>query len=275
LIKFDTIKKKVQDLGFTSYEAMAYVSLLENNPVTRYELGKNSGVPRSAIYNVIQKLEKIGAVNATSSEPEKYVPLPPDQLLEYLERQFHDKIEKAREHLKDFESKIIPDHLWNIVGYNNLIIKIRELIQKAEESLYISTWKRELKLLKHDIENAIARGVEVIIYSFTDLPIEGATTFSYNLAEKDLEKFWSHKIIVIADKQELVMGEAAKEENKKTVWTRNRALIDIALNHIILDITIYGIRLEKDVSETITSMQNGETDDLGILLKEKFPKIKF
>ena len=58
MTKFDTIKQKVQDLGFTSYEAMAYVSLLENNPVTRYELGKNSGVPRSAIYNVIQKLEQ-------------------------------------------------------------------------------------------------------------------------------------------------------------------------------------------------------------------------
>jgi sugar-specific transcriptional regulator TrmB len=275
LTKFDTIKQKVQDLGFTSYEAMAYVSLLENNPVTRYELSNNSGVPRSAIYSVIQKLEKIGAVNAISTKPEKYVPLPPDQLLEYLERQFHDKIEKAREHLKGFESKIIPDHLWNIVGYNNLIIKIRELIQKAENTLYISVWKTEFKLFKSDIEDAIARGVEVILYSFTDLSIEGAKSFCYNLAEKDLEKFWGHKIIVIADRQELVMGEAVKDEHKKTVWTQNRALIDIALNHIILDITIYGIRLEKDISNSITSMQNGETDDLGKLLKEKYPNIKF
>ena len=275
MTKFDTIKQKVQDLGFTSYEAMAYVSLLENNPVTRYELGKNSGVPRSAIYNVIQKLERMGAVNAYSSKPETYVPLPPDQLLEYLERQFHDKIEKAREHLQYFESKIIPDHLWNIVGYNNLIIKIKELIEKAEKKLYISTWKTEFKLFKSHIEDAIARGVEVILYSFTDLPIDGAKSFCYKLPEKELEKIWGHKIIVISDKEELVMGEASKDENKKTVWTQNRALIDIALNHIILDITIYGIRLETDVSETITTMQNGETDDLGKLLKMKFPNIKF
>jgi sugar-specific transcriptional regulator TrmB len=275
LTKFDTIKQKVQDLGFTSYEAMAYVSLLENNPVTRYELSNNSGVPRSAIYNVITKLEKIGAVNAYSSEPEKYVPLPPDQLLEYLERQFRNKIETAREHLKDFESKIIPDHLWNIVGYDNLILKIKELIEKAESSLYISAWKTEFKLFKSEIEEAISRGVEVILYSFTDLSFDGAMSFCYNLAEKDLEKIWGHKIIVISDKDELVMGEAARDEHKKTVWTKNRALIDIALNHIILDITIYGIRLETDVSYAITTMQNGETDDLGLLLKKKFPNIKF
>jgi sugar-specific transcriptional regulator TrmB len=275
LTKFDTIKQKIQDLGFTSYEAMAYVSLLENNPVTRYELGNNSGVPRSAIYNVISKLEKIGAVNATSTEPEKYIPLPPDQLLEYLERQFHDKIEQARKHLKDFESKIIPDHLWNIVGYNNLILKVKELIDKSEKSLYISAWCSEFRLFKAEIEDAISRGVEVILYSFTDLSLNGASSFCYDLDEKKLEKIWGHKIIVIADKDELVMGEASKDENKKTVWTMNRALIDIALNHIILDITIYGIRLEKDVSEAITSMQNGETDELSNLLKKKFPNIKF
>jgi sugar-specific transcriptional regulator TrmB len=275
LTKFDKIKQKIQDLGFTSYEAMAYVSLLEQNPVTRYELGKNSGVPRSAIYNVIQKLEKIGAVNAYSAEPETYVPLPPDQLLEYLERQFHEKIEKAREQLKNFENNIIPDHLWNIVGYNNLIIKVKELIEKAENTLYISAWRTEFELLEAAIKDAIARGVEVILYSFTEISIDGARSFCYNLAEKDLEKIWGHKIIVIADREELVMGEAAKDEDKKTVWTQNRALIDIALNHIILDITIYGIRLEKDVSDTITTMQNGETDDLGRLLKEKFPNIKF
>jgi sugar-specific transcriptional regulator TrmB len=275
LTRLDALKRRIQDLGFTAYEAMAYISLLENNPVTRYELGKNSGVPRSAIYNVIQKLEQIGAVNAYSTEPEKYVPLPPDQLLEYLERQFQEKIEKAREFLNDFESIIIPDHLWNIVGYDNLIIKVKELIDKAQESLHLSIWRREFKLLQKGIERAIKRGVDVKIFSFTQIPLEGGEKFCYDISEKELEKIWGHKIIVIADNEELVMGEAAKQENKKTVWTKNRSLIDIALNHIILDITIYGIRLEKDVSTSVNAMQNGETDYLGKLLKEKFPNIKF
>jgi sugar-specific transcriptional regulator TrmB len=275
LTKLDTINQRIQDLGFTSYEAKAYISLLENNPVTRYELSKYSGVPRSAIYNVIQKLEQIGAVNATSSEPEKYIPLPPDQLLEYLDRQFHDKIEKARDLLKDFESQLIPDHLWNIVGYENLILKIKEIVDKAQEYLYLSIWRRELNLINTELASAVKRGVEVVIFSFTDIPLKGAKKFCYNISEKELEKIWGHKIIVISDKDELVMGEASRQSHKKTVWTKNRALIDIALNHIILDITIYGIRLGVNVSKTINLMQNGESDYLGKLLKTKFPKIKF
>ena len=275
MTKFEEIKQRIQDLGFTSYEAMAYVSLLENNPVTRYELSKNSGVPRSAIYNVILKLEQNGAVNAFSTEPEKYIPLPPDQLLEQLERQFHEKVEKARSLMKNFENQIVPDHLWNIIGYDNLTAKVKELIDKAKSALHLSLWKREYDAIRHELEQAAQRGVKVIVFSFTEIPFNNGSCYCYGISEKELEKFWDHKIIVIRDKEELVMGQASKQENRKTVWTNNRALIDIALNHIILDITIYGIRTNKDVRPTIVSMQNGETDYLGKLLKEINPQIRF
>jgi len=276
LAKISTIIRRIQELGFTSYEAMAYVSLLEHNPVTRYELSKNSGVPRSAIYSVIHKLEELGAVSLYSSEPEKYAPLPPDQLFDLLNSQFNSKIEKAKDDLKDFEYQMIPDHLWNIVGYENMIIKARELIQKADKAIYLSVWQREYDILKKDIEQAEKRGVKISVYSFTNLShIRGVSFFTYDLKENELEKIWAHKIILIIDKSELLMGEADKMHKKKTVWTTNRALIDIALNHMILDITIYGIRLKRDVHKEVSKMQNGETDYLDSLLHEKYPEITF
>jgi sugar-specific transcriptional regulator TrmB len=273
LRQFESIIQKVQELGFTAYEAMAYVSLLEQNPVTRYELAKNSGVPRSAIYNVVHKLEQIGAVNARSSEPEKYVPLPPSQLFELLERQFHSRIERAKLGLKDFDFNMIPDYSWNIIGYDNMIIKVKELIQKAHNSIYLSTWHSEFVYLERDLLKAVKKGLQVVLYSFTEIKLPGAEVFSYGLNETELEKIWGHKIILISDKKDLLMGEADKIQKKKTVWTSNRALIDIALSHIILDITIYGIRLHKNVADTVNNIQNGETDYLGELLSEKFPEI--
>ena len=271
----EKITQKLRELGFTAYEAMTYISLLENNPVTRYELSKNSGVPRSAIYSVIQKLENIGAVNAQYTKPEKYIPLPPEQLFELLERQFRSKIEAARKSLKDFETQLVPDHLWNIVGYDNMILKTRELIQKSKKSIYLSVWARELKLLERDLSDAIDRGVEVLVFSFTDHSFNLGKVYCYGLLEKELEKIWAHKIILISDKNELIMGEADNLKKKKTVWTTNRALIDIATNHIILDVTIFGIRMQKETRQTAAAMQNGETAYLGQLLKQKNPKILF
>src|SRR3954447_12862902 len=52
----------LQQLGFGGYEARAYIALLQRNPLNGDELAKASGVPRSNVYTVLQKLEERGAV---------------------------------------------------------------------------------------------------------------------------------------------------------------------------------------------------------------------
>jgi HTH-type transcriptional regulator, sugar sensing transcriptional regulator len=275
LTHIGVMAKRLQDLGFTLYEARAYVSLLEHHPVTRYELSKNSGVPRSAIYNVILELEEMGVVSLQTSDPETYVPLPADKLFDLLDRRFNEKIEEAQKSLVHIENKPALDQFWNIVGYDNMLLKAEELIQKAEKTIFISLWKREFILLEKDLEDAIRRKVKVIVFSFTDVRLNRSTMFCYGLDERELEKIWPHRIILIRDRKELLMGDSDRLRKKKTVWTSNPSLIDVAINHIIMDITLYGNRLNQSVDDTIIRMQNGETDYLGKLLKSKYPQIKF
>jgi sugar-specific transcriptional regulator TrmB len=275
LTQLGTIARKLQDLGFTLYEARAYVSLLEHHPVTRYELSKNSSVPRSAIYNVILELEEMGVVSVQTSDPETYVPLPADKLFELLDRRFKDKINEAQKSLKHIECKTAPDQFWNIVGYDNMILKAKELIQKAEKTIFISIWRQEFILLEKDLQEAVKRKVQVFMFSFTDINLVSSTMFCYGLEERELEKIWPHRIIIISDKSEMLMGDADKLQKKKTVWTSNRGLIEVATNHIIMDITLYGNRLNQAVDGTIIKMQNGETEYLGKLLKNRYPNIKF
>ena len=44
----------MQVLGFTDYEARAYLALLQRHPQNGYELAKASGIPRPNIYSVLQ-----------------------------------------------------------------------------------------------------------------------------------------------------------------------------------------------------------------------------
>jgi len=50
----------LQQLGFSEYEARAYLALLQRNPLNGYELAKVSGLPRANVYAVLQKLEDRG-----------------------------------------------------------------------------------------------------------------------------------------------------------------------------------------------------------------------
>lgn len=269
----ETIAQQMKKLGFTAYESKAYISLLQNHPATRYEVSKSSGVPRSAIYDTMRKLEEQGVVNGLYTEPKKYIPLPPDQLFNLLERQFKDRLQDIRSSLEDFETSAEPGHLWNVVGYENMIGKAREMIERATKKIYISVWNRELLLLKDELEAATKRGVSVVAFSFTSIDIDAKYIYSYNLEETELEKIWGHKIILVVDRNELLMGEADNQYHKRTAWTKNQAIVDIATNHMILDITLYGIRNDVDVSERVVSMQNGDSKELQSLLNKNGAEI--
>ncbi len=263
---YEEIAQRMKKLGFTLYESKAYVSLLQHNPATRYELSKQSGVPRSAIYDVIRKLENMGAVNGTYTEPQKYMPLPPDQLFDLLERQFKQRVSEVRQAMKHFEISVEPGHLWNIVGYENMIHKAREMIERAERSIYISVWQQEADMLKKELSAAIKRGVKIIAFSFTTIDLPTECIYTYGINQDDMEAFWDHKIILVVDQNELLMGEADRKMPKKTAWTHNKAIVDIATNHIILDITLFGMRNNIDVSQTVVSMQKATSDHLQELL---------
>ena len=258
------------ELGFTSYEAKAYVSLLQQYPATRYELSKNSGVPRSAIYDVINRLESYGAVSVISTQPEKYVPLPPEQFLRMLEQRFSQKIEVFRKSLSEIKIKMEPEQLWNLSGYQNLVSKAREMIQNAQESIYLSAWRSEVLELEKYLKEAEGRKIKVVIFSFTQIPDIGFK-YSYQMNEKELEEVWDHKIVLVRDHEELLMGEVNKLSEKKVAWTLNKAIVQIAENYIILDITLFGIRAGVDVRDAVIEAHPGELGLLDKMLKERFP----
>ncbi len=267
----DKLARKMSELGFTKYEARAYISLLQHYPVTRYELSKNSGVPRSAIYDVTRRLQDYGAVSVLSTKPEKYIPLPPQEFLKMLEQRYKKKVEDFRKSLSEVSINIETEQLWNITGYDNLISKAKEMIEEAQSEIYLSAWRREVLEIEKELRKAVQRGVRVVMFSFTELPKIGLV-YSYGLNEAELEKVWDHKLILVRDREELLMGEANRKAQRKAAWTRNKAIVQIAANHIVLDITLFGIRAGTDVSDAVFEMHPGELELLGRLLKQKFPE---
>ena len=51
------IIKNLEQFGLSTNAARAYCSLLKSNPATGYEISSQAGIPRSAVYNVLSKLE--------------------------------------------------------------------------------------------------------------------------------------------------------------------------------------------------------------------------
>jgi sugar-specific transcriptional regulator TrmB len=259
---------KLNKLGFTNYEARTYLGLLRNNPATGYEISHQADVPRSVIYTILRKLEAMGIIISIHEKPRRYIPLSPKQLIPLLESDFSKRLSSLRDDLFNFNNKPETEGFWNIRGYESLMELCTSLIKETRETIYISAWKREIEQLKKPLFAAKKRGVEIVAFSFTEINQNLGDVFAYGVDEDKLAKFWDRKIIMVTDSKDLVMGSSNMDDEQQAIWTQNRAVLTIALNYIILDITLYGQRKKVDVSETVMKLMTEKVDHLDQLIEE-------
>lgn len=259
-MNINNTEKEIIDLltefGLAANLGKTYIALLNNNPATGYEICTQSGVPRSAIYSVLNKLESLGIINSIDESPKRYIPIPSSGLLEHFSQLHTDRMNLLTDALGNLDTKANEFDFWHIHGYRNLILKVREAISKAKGKIFLSIWSKELIQLENELEEAESRGVAISIFSFTKLNHQFGNTISYNLDEEKLEKVWNPKIILVQDKKITIMGSANSKNGNRAIWTDNKAITEIATNHIILDITLAAQRLNFDPNPIVKPMMN-------------------
>ncbi len=241
-------------LGHNRSAARLYLTLLERHPATGYELAGRSGVPRAAIYHTLGQLEKDGLVSKIQDTPARYQPLPPERLLQLLAGRFERTLADLKDGLSRLTQPSEPAGTWNVLGYDALIEQARLLIHGCQKQVVLSLWRREADLLADDLRRAVAAGREVILFSFTALPEGCGQTHSYGIAEAELERHWPHKLIVVADLEQVLMGNAARDPANRAVLTREGALVEMAVSNLVLDLTLWGQRFGQDPSAVIAGL---------------------
>jgi len=248
------IAHALTQLGFTATDAKLYVALLKQHPATGYELASRAGVPRSAIYNVLSRLRDQGLVNAVQDKPAKYAPLPPARLFELLQARFTsnlDELQAAVGRLAVAEPEVT---LWSIRGYQTMLDQAKALIASSQHSVVASLWRREAKLLSPALRVAGNSDRRVVLFSFNPLPELPGDRFSYDIPETELERYWRHKIILIADHTRVLVGNADESEDNRAIVTDESALVEMALSNLVLDITLFGQRMGRATGDVVAGL---------------------
>jgi len=253
--------------GFTQNEAKAYITLLKHHPATGYEISQYSGVPRSAIYEILRKLELSGAVYAEGKKPVNYSPIPSDQLARQLASRFEHNIHELKEGLSQVSAPISGQQTWNIKGYIAMVDYARTMIDGAKESIFLSIWSREYNEFKVQLGRAKKKGLDICSFSFTPLNDAVGSVYSYNIDEEKLRKIWHRQIVLVVDKKDTILGGADNSVDNQCIFSDNTAIVDTCLNYLILDITLFSQRNNIDVQKDISKMVSPKTDQLSNLLK--------
>jgi sugar-specific transcriptional regulator TrmB len=224
-------------LGFSEYEAKAYVALLRESPATGYQLSKQSGVPRSMIYEVLGKLTARGAAITLRTEGSvRYAPVPAKNLLEQLQREHEDLVTSLRENLVDIGAATDLDYVWNIEGHQNVMAKAEEIIAQAVNRIYVAFLPATFEALQPGLAKAVARGVAVVVYTTAQIDLPGGRVVVSPIPEKAQERLEGLWLILVVDGEEALIGELLTQNQARASWTGSPLFVFVAEHHLRTDL---------------------------------------
>ncbi len=236
--KFKGVLNELTKIGFNSYEAKAYIALIQNPDISAYEISKISGVPQSKIYETIKKIVEQGLAVASGSNPVKYVGLPIDEFLERYRADVDESIEYLKKNFKTLSEQPSVEYMWHFKGENQLYNKIKSMIVQAEKNLYLEMWVEDYDLFYDDILQAKERGAGVVavLYGRTEREIGRVYYHQMENMEKEVNKY-GRWINIVADKKECLFG-IVKPEESEGIWTQNKSFMLLSESFILHDILI-------------------------------------
>ena len=250
----DKILGLLKRFGVSGTEGKAYLALLRDHPATGYEIAARGKVPRSAIYGCLRKLEDAGLIVGLPGKPSRYLPKPASQLVRQFEGRMAHDLQQLEEALQEYGALGEETPTWSIRGFEAISAEVERLIRASRHSLYLSLWESDAQLFENALQDAIARGVDVLLFSFTPLPHFSCDRLSYELDEKALEQHWPRRILLLSDRKHLFTGERSGGQEDSATYSAEQSLREMALANLVLDVTLYGQRHQLDVSPIVTRL---------------------
>ena len=244
-----SIMNDMKKLGFSEYECKAYLTLLEGYPLNGYALSKNSGIPRSRIYEVLKNLiAKQMVFEQTEEKSRLYYPMEPDTFIKKLKENYQSVFSNISQYArKHYKTKKQDDKLVVIKGRQNIISFLNLLIKGAEKRIALSIWDEEIKELTPELDNALKRGVMLRGIYFGE-----STPYNTLVPHRRIKRYIAEKkqryVSIIIDNAHAISGVVSKGEDSKVTWTKDEGFIEISEDYIAHDLVVnlYSASLNKE-----------------------------
>ena len=222
----------LREIGFSEYEARAYLALVRRGPQTGYELARHSRIPRPNVYGVLQRLEDRGAVlRVETARGLRYAPVTPAQLTRRLGARFAEALESAARVLESAargRTAEGEEWVWNARGRRAALEHAGDAVDAARRALLVALWPEEARALADRMEAAESRGVEITTLCFAACPQEcggcRGRVFRHRMAPENGSRW----LLVLPDGESVVAAEVGTGESGLAVGTGQRLWVELA-----------------------------------------------
>ena len=223
------------NFNLTKQEATLYVLLLKSGQMTGYEAAKQTGISRSNTYTALAGLVDKGAAYVLEEgKVTRYTPVPAAEFCS-------NKISCLEEIKKDIlqQRPVLnndPEGYSTIKGAQEIINKMRNTVRQAQARIYLSANSRMLELMLPELQDALQRGLKVVVIGDKYFSLPGAICYGTNKQ--------SEQIRLIADSHTVLTGDLQDDEDSTCLYSCKRNLVDLFKEALQNEIAL--IKLQKD-----------------------------
>jgi len=137
----------LRELGLTTYEAQAYLALIQNQDTSAAQLCAETGIPDSKIYFALDQLQKKGLVVASEGVPRKYRGLRPKDALARLKESMTKNFEGQLRKMDDLAVALDPlyrrsqtaeiELAYVLKGFENVLNRMTETLKTARREVVL------------------------------------------------------------------------------------------------------------------------------------------
>ncbi|MDF2587600.1 MAG: transcriptional regulator, TrmB [Anaerocolumna sp.] len=203
--------------GLTKNESELYMVLCREGELTGYEAAKLSGIPRANTYQVLSGLVEKGGAYVIEGTVPKYVAIPVDEYCSNVMNHIKDVVEIIKKECPKLNDSV--EGYITVSGLQNIIDKIRTIIEHATERVYVSISEREIEYFKEPLEVAVSKGLKVVAIISGDFELNGVITHRISKP--------SGQIRLIADSTYVLTGTITGNIDDICLYSKNKPLVEL------------------------------------------------
>lgn len=244
-MKTEDIIEIFEKLGLREYEAKVYMTLSVIGPCRAGVLSRESNVPQSKIYTVLEDLIDKQLVEIMEGRPREFKAVPPETALKNLfgskEKELFsikNQISIISDYLKPVNTEEVAGGIWTIKGRNwiEFFNRASEMLERSKKYVYgvSRDFSRSAKLVE-SAEGAIKRGVKIRLIGMER--INESNYFKakwYHDRGVELRIFETniHPRIVLSDGKEVLLRLDHNPKKRKgfrfsSVWSQDASLVKV------------------------------------------------
>jgi Cd2+/Zn2+-exporting ATPase len=215
----------LQAIGFSENEAKTYLALLADYPSTGYQISKNTGIPRSMIYEILAQLNTRGAVlESSEGRATLYRPIDPSILLSEHHQNLIETLSNLRSELGQIYSARQDQRVWALTDLDAIYSYARQMISQATSEIYLIANDFHVETLSSTVQSSHDSGIPIHILATGTKSFPFANTAYHPPLESEIQGI-SETLVVLTDQSEVLIAQTSVIPNATITNNPNLVLI--------------------------------------------------